>query len=402
MLRERQWNAEKSAAAVNNKTTTTTKVGGVGGGGALKHKQTTNEDVKDGPTRPKRAALGDITEALSSTLIDSSKKTASVSSQPTAIKRLPPLVEQQEQASLLEEDPLPDYDFDKENRNDPYSVSEYAFDVFRYYKHREEMFQVGDYIRSRQHAVDAVMRVKLVNFLIEVQEGFELNHETLYLAVKLMDMYMDRVKKLDKSVAMLVAGVAIFVSAKMEERSVPTIDDLLYMMQSGDRIRYTADQMKKIERDFVRTIGYDLGAPLSYSFLRRYSRVIKLNMQVLTTGRYYLEMSLHLLDFCRISDSKLAAAALLLALRVTKTGDWNLILEKYSGYKLADVEPTMWYLNHLVHRFERIYPSAKTVVDKYSHALFFEVAKQPMLPDRFARKMTIDVPTELLFHRRCS
>lgn len=108
---------------------------------------------------------------------------------------------------------------------------------------------------------------------------------------------------------------------------MPTIDDLLYMIQSGERQRYTPEQMKALEREFLRTIGYDLGAPLSYSFLRRYARVLKLSMQVLTTARFYLEASLHSLDFCRVSDSRIAAAALLLALRVTKAGDWVSILD---------------------------------------------------------------------------
>ena len=197
-------------------------------------------------------------------------------------------------------------------------------------------------MRAKPNAISSEKRARLVNFLIEVQEGFELNHETLYLAVKLLDLFLSRVQKIDKTLPMLGAVVSIFVAAKMEvctkffftiflevhrmscfqERSVPTIDDLLYMVQQGNSARYAPEQMKALERDFLRTVGYDLGAPLSYSFLRRYARVLKLSMQVLTTARFYLESSLHSLDFCRVSDSRIAAAALLLALRVTQAGDW--------------------------------------------------------------------------------
>ena len=38
------------------------------------------------------------------------------------------------------------------------------------------------------------MRAILVDWLVEVQESFELNHETLYTAVKLMDLYLSKVK----------------------------------------------------------------------------------------------------------------------------------------------------------------------------------------------------------------
>ena len=50
MLRERHTNAEKASAA--NTKTTNNKIA------ATKHKTS----LEDGPTRPKRAALGDITE----------------------------------------------------------------------------------------------------------------------------------------------------------------------------------------------------------------------------------------------------------------------------------------------------------------------------------------------------
>ena len=40
------------------------------------------------------------------------------------------------------------------------------------------------------------MRAILVDWLVEVQESFELNHETLYTAVKLMDLYLSKVSNL--------------------------------------------------------------------------------------------------------------------------------------------------------------------------------------------------------------
>jgi cyclin B len=90
-------------------------------------------------------------------------------------------------------------------------------------------------------------------------------------------------------------------------------------------------------------------------------------MPLLTTARYYLEVSLHYLKFCIMSESKMAAACMLLALRVTKTGDWNSILEKYSGYKLAEIEPLMFEVNHMIRRFNVDYKNLKCVNDKYSH-----------------------------------
>ena len=51
-----------------------------------------------------------------------------------------------------------------------------------------------------RHQADltTVMRAILVDWMVEVQESFELNHETLYAAVKIVDIYLSRKKVREK------------------------------------------------------------------------------------------------------------------------------------------------------------------------------------------------------------
>jgi len=256
-------------------------------------------------------------------------------------------------------------------------VSEFAFDIFRYLKHRETSFRVSNYF-NEQSEFDRKARANLVDWLVKMQVKCKYGHETLYLAVKLMDLFVSKTQqRIDKPIFNLVACVAFFVASKVEERFAPAIDDLLYLCKHA----YTADQLKKTERQMLRVIGFDLSAPLSYSFLHRYGRVIKSSMKVHTAARYFLETSLHYLGFCVVSESRMAAACLLLALRVTKTGVWNSILEKYSGYKLIDIEPLMRKVNHTMHRFGVEHKGLNSVRYKYLLPEFFEVAKLPLLTD---------------------
>lgn len=53
------------------------------------------------------------------------------------------------------------------------------------------MFKVKDYM-SEQPEINKSMRAILIDWLVEVQESFELNHETLYTAVKMMDLFLAR------------------------------------------------------------------------------------------------------------------------------------------------------------------------------------------------------------------
>lgn len=75
-------------------------------------------------------------------------------------------------------------------------------------------FQIEDYM-PRQTGIDAKMRAVLVDWMVEVQENFELNHETLYLSVKIVDAYLAKVK-ITKDLLQLVGAAALFLSCKYD------------------------------------------------------------------------------------------------------------------------------------------------------------------------------------------
>ena len=99
---------------------------------------------------------------------------------------------------------------------------------------------------------------------------------------------------------------------------MPLIDDVLYMCEDN----YTAKEITQMELLLFEAVGFDLGIPLSYRFLRRFSRVIKLDMGILTLARYILETSLMFYEFVGVKDDLMASACLLLALRMKNMGDW--------------------------------------------------------------------------------
>lgn len=59
------------------------------------------------------------------------------------------------------------------------------------------------------------MRAILIDWLVEVQENFELFHETLYLAVKIVDRYLEQVE-VKKEYLQLVGATSMLVAAKFE------------------------------------------------------------------------------------------------------------------------------------------------------------------------------------------
>lgn len=58
-----------------------------------------------------------------------------------------------------------------------------------------------------------------------------------------------------------------------QERSPPLIDDFIYLSNDS----YDREELIVMERELLKKVDFDLGAPLSYRFLRRYARVCFFN-----------------------------------------------------------------------------------------------------------------------------
>ncbi|XP_045511424.1 G2/mitotic-specific cyclin-B3 isoform X2 [Colias croceus] len=274
-------------------------------------------------------------------------------------------------------------DFDLENWNDHYQVSHYAMDIFNYLKSREvsPLFIIDDYL-GRMKGITAWMRALLVDWMVEVQESFELNHETLYLAVKLVDLFLTRSSRtlperehLSKEELQLLGASSLFIASKFDERIPPLVDDFLYICDGA----YTLSQLLRMEINILKVIDFDLGIPLSYRFLRRYARCARVSMPTLTLARFVLEQALLEYGLAGASDSRLAAAALYLALRMKGLSHWTPALRHYTGYELKDIIPLSLQLNATLHKKPK--SAISTVRNKYSHTIFFEVAKVPLVED---------------------
>lgn len=71
-----------------------------------------------------------------------------------------------------------------------------------------------------------------------------------------------------------------------------------------------------MEIELLKILDFDLNYPLSYSFLRRFARCSSQTIETLTLSRFILESSLMDYSFIDELDSKIAAASLLLALKM--------------------------------------------------------------------------------------
>ncbi|XP_015482058.1 G2/mitotic-specific cyclin-B3 isoform X5 [Parus major] len=327
------------------------------------------EAVKVAPPKAQKAhnALG-VAKNNEINLKKSMKKTPPTAPAEPKVSPVPEKPESVQELKPHEERQVPAVeDIDKEQLGDPYANAEYAKEIFEYMREREEKFMLPDYM-EKQTDISGDMRAILVDWMVEVQENFELNHETLYLAVKLVDHYLVEVVSMREKLQ-LIGSTAILIASKFEERCPPCVDDFLYICDDA----YKREELIAMEMSILSTLKFDINIPIPYRFLRRFAKCARATMETLTLARFLCEMTLQEYDYARESPSKLAASCLLLALTMKNLGGWTPTLQYYSGYSAQDLHPLVKRLNFLLTYQPR--DKLNAVRSKYSHRVFFEVAK---------------------------
>ncbi|KAL9884383.1 G2/mitotic-specific cyclin-B3-like isoform 1-T2 [Glossina fuscipes fuscipes] len=296
----------------------------------------------------------------------------------SSVENVPPSKKVTENKLICQTMQNNDEDFDRTNWNDPLHVSQYAMDIFKYLKERETAFPIDDYMK-RQVNLSKNMRAILVDWMVGAQETMAFNDGSLHLAVKIVDLFLCKVV-INKDKLQLLGATALFIACKFDNRTIPLIGELVYVC--GDNYKY--DDFIRMEISILRAIDFDLGIPLAYEFLRRYSYCGRVAATTLTLARYILEISLTYYDTVTFSDSKMAAAALFIALRMFGVDQgWNITLKYYSGYKLTDFVEIITVINGILHRKPK--SNLNNVREKYISETFYEVARVPFIttPDLF-------------------
>ncbi|XP_075884157.1 G2/mitotic-specific cyclin-B3 [Nelusetta ayraudi] len=297
------------------------------------------------------------------------KESAATAEELVALAPVPPPAVQEVPPHLCKQHIPEEFDIDSENSEDCFLCPEYAKDIFDYLKDREEKFTLCDYM-NMQPSLNPEMRAVLIDWLVEVQENFELYHETLYLAVKMTDHYLSKVP-IQREMLQLIGSTAMLIASKFEERNPPCVDDFLYICDDA----YRKEELLSMEVSILQSLSFDVNIPIPYRFLRRYAKCVNAGMDTLTLARYYCELSLMEMEMVTERGSVLASACLLMALVHKDLGGWTPILQFHSGYQLSDLAPVVRKLHHMLSSPPD--DKLKAVRNKYAHKVFFEVASLP-------------------------
>ncbi|XP_076899276.1 G2/mitotic-specific cyclin S13-7-like [Bidens hawaiensis] len=234
-------------------------------------------------------------------------------------------------------------DIDAEDVNNELAVVEYVEDIYKFYKSVEDETKVHDYKHS-QPEINDKMRAILIDWLIEVHNKFELQNETLYLTINIIDRFL-AAETVARRELQCVGMSAMLIASKYEEIWAPEVNDLV---QISDRA-YEPKHVLVMEKRILGRLEWNLTVPTPYVFLVRFIKAAAAAavppetaasvLQMENMVYFYAELGVMNYEIIvRYSPSMVAAAAVYAA-RATlhKSPLWHDTLELHTGFTESQV-----------------------------------------------------------------
>ncbi|XP_070599353.1 G2/mitotic-specific cyclin-B1 [Erythrolamprus reginae] len=264
-------------------------------------------------------------------------------------------------------------DVDSDDVSDPNLCSEYVKDIYNYLKVLETQQSVKEnYLAG--HEITGNMRAILIDWLVQVHMKFKLLQETMYMAVAIIDRFLQN-NKVAKRMLQLVGVTAMFIASKYEEMYPPEISDFSYVTDHT----YSTLQIRQMEMKILRSLDFSLGRPLPLHFLRRASKIGEVDIEQHALAKYLMELSLVDYEMVHYPPSQIAAAAFCLSAKVLEEGEWTPILQHYMYYTEDTLIPVMQHLAKNVISVNDKLTKHMTIKNKYASSKHGKISTIPAL-----------------------
>jgi len=200
----------------------------------------------------------------------------------------------------------------------PQDVAEYAQDIFQVLKREEPLHLPSSTYMERQVHISARMRGILIDWLVDVHKKYKLRSDTLFLAVQLIDRYLE-VDVIAQRHLQLVGVTALMIAAKFEEIHPPAIKEYVYVTDKA----YSQDDIIKTEVCMLKALHFKLCCPTATHFLDSYQGVNGGTDTHRDLAQYLLELTLADYNMLKYTPSHVAAASILLSNKLLRRPVWT-------------------------------------------------------------------------------
>ena len=261
------------------------------------------------------------------------------------------------------------------NNNDLQIVKEYLPEIYKYVKSIENQSVItSNYITRLQPEINIKMRTILINWLIGVHYRFHLLDETLFICVKILDLYLSQ-KTIERKNLQLLGITSLFIAAKYEEIYPPKAKNLIYMTDNA----FTKEEMLKMENDILKVLNFNVGFPTSLRFLEYYGNVLNLDKKNFYRVYYINELSLIDYNLIKFYPSLIACCCLYINLNINNMenkGYDEEKLYKITGYNYNDIKDCLYELMNILNKINEQNNEFVSIKKKYSLDKYMNVSNE--------------------------
>ncbi|XP_009873371.1 PREDICTED: G2/mitotic-specific cyclin-B1-like [Apaloderma vittatum] len=254
-------------------------------------------------------------------------------------------------------------------------------DIYKYLRDLEEKQPIRpEYLAGQD--ISGNMRARLMDWLVQVHLKFRLHQETLYTSVAIVDRFLQD-NPVAKTTLQLVGVTAMLIASKYEDRCPLNVGDLAYETENA----YTKAEICQMEIKILQALDFNLSRPIPLHFLRRTSNIAEVSSIQYILAKYLMELSI--MDYCmvHIPPSKIAAAAICLALKLLNGCEWTQTLQQYMTYAESDLLPVMQHIAKNVFLVNKGITKNLTIKNKYDSQKYASVSTMEQLDSPVIRNL---------------
>ncbi|KAM7537367.1 hypothetical protein Aperf_G00000061156 [Anoplocephala perfoliata] len=231
------------------------------------------------------------------------------------------------------------------------------------------------------------MRYILVDWMVQVHAGFNLDPDTLYMATGILDRFLQiSSNSINRQTLQLVGVTALYIASKYVELFPPDVNQFASITEGA----YSSLEILDYEVTILNRLSFDINIPSPILFLRRILAALEADSQMQNFARYFLELAYHEYEIVYLGGNFLATTAVCLARAVVMNQPdiekiWDDRISYLSGYTAADAREPLRVLARAVFRQKE--PSKyRNTFRKYRAAdIYQRVSTMPQLESRTIR-----------------
>jgi cyclin B len=256
-------------------------------------------------------------------------------------------------------------------QSDPQVLDYYKSDILSHLLDSEREFLPRLGYMSVHVEINEKMRAILIDWLVDVHFKFKLNDETLYLAVNIIDRYLERTP-ITRVRLQLVGVSAMLIASKYEDIYPPEVQDFVNISDKA----YTREEILNMERSILKQLKYSVTVPSAFRFLQMFCKICGSTEQQMSFARYLVELSLIDYKMLKYCNSLKAASAIYLMHKFKEVKpEWDACLLLSSRYSEDDLKACTKDLCGLFQQANKT--NLQAVKNKFSSQLFHQVANTP-------------------------